>query len=510
MLWPLVAISTGLTVLLSFIFAYMNIEKIKGDWKNQRCNPLIIASAYLYKPDDDPRTSGEFAEENFTFCAKHLVDDVLAVAFKPIGEAIRLQLGTASSVMDVSNIYRQLLTNLKNTFDSVILQFYKTFWIGFLQFRRVFDRILDIYKRISGVIVASLYFGLTLITAFMNIFDVIKIVVIIIMSILIALFILLFIPLAPIIGVLIAVVAIMASVGIAIPGGDIFCFGPDTLVIKEDGSLVPIKDIKVGDRLAHDCGEVEGIMKMDGQQERLWSLDGILVSGAHIIWNGSKWVHVATSGLAHQTIISLPRLYILNTSTSRIPIMSPAGYTFFAKDWEELSPDDIYGAAIWDWLVDLTINEDGAGAGAIFERELPSEVPLIEADAGFVKRILSSGYTPIGDIQLGDVIWDGHSKTYTRVLAIYKGQLKHAGLSDGSWVWSDDHWAHPVSSLELPASTDGVQLVTSAGSFTCWLGLGEGQQAQEVCIRDFSEIGIQQIHKTYPFILERINYPGFQ
>ena len=53
MLWPIIGISTGLTVILAFIFAYMNIEKIKADWPNQRCNPLIIVAGLLYKPSDD-------------------------------------------------------------------------------------------------------------------------------------------------------------------------------------------------------------------------------------------------------------------------------------------------------------------------------------------------------------------------------------------------------------------------------------------------------------------------
>ena len=68
MLWPIILVILGLTVGLAFIFAYMNVEKIKADWPNQRCNPLVMISGFLYKPSDDTRSSGEFAQDNFQFC----------------------------------------------------------------------------------------------------------------------------------------------------------------------------------------------------------------------------------------------------------------------------------------------------------------------------------------------------------------------------------------------------------------------------------------------------------
>lgn len=478
----------------------MNIEKIKGDWKNQRCNPLIMASAYLYKPNDDPRSAGEFAEENFTFCTKALVDIVLATAFKPIAEALKLQMGAASSVSGGTNIIRQVLTNFKNTFDTIVLQFYKTFWIAFLQFRRVFERLLNIYNRIGAILTTALYFGLTLITTLMNMFDVIKIVIIVIMSILVALFILLIIPLSPILAVIVIVIASMAAVGIAVPGGDVFCFGPETLVEMEDGAMKPIKEVAIGDVLAYGCGKVEGVLEMDGVSEPLWSLDGILVSGSHILWNGSSWSSVAESGMAVKTDVRLPRLHILNTTSSQIPIRSPRGSFYLAKDWEELHPDDAFGSAVWDWLVDLIINGEAAANSDIAGRNLPVERPVVSKDS-LVQRILSNRYTPISEIRIGDYIWDAFNKTYVKVLAVYKERFHAAGkFSDGNWLRRGEcqRWMHPVAEAAA-ADQEGIQLITSTGSFSCWLG------NEHFVLRDFTEIGIQEIDKTYPFILKRIN-----
>jgi len=56
-----------------------NIQPIKDDWKNQRCNPGVIPFAgFINKPDD--KSAIDFTSENFVYCTLNI--------FKPLAYAL--------------------------------------------------------------------------------------------------------------------------------------------------------------------------------------------------------------------------------------------------------------------------------------------------------------------------------------------------------------------------------------------------------------------------------------
>ena len=50
------------------VFAIGEIHETVQDWDTRRCDFDYMMSAFRYKPVDDPRSIGEFAADNLTYC----------------------------------------------------------------------------------------------------------------------------------------------------------------------------------------------------------------------------------------------------------------------------------------------------------------------------------------------------------------------------------------------------------------------------------------------------------
>ena len=50
---------------------------------------------------------------------------------------------------------------------------------------------------------------------------------------------------------------------------------------------------------------------------------------------------------------------------------------------------------------------------------------------------------------------------------------------------------------------EGYQLITESGQYVVTFSIGA--QSQKIIMRDFTEVGADQIHKTYPFTSKILN-----
>ena len=69
---------------LAAAFSYGQRAEIMANWALRRCDPGVVASAYLYKPDSDTRTVAEFTKDNFQFCQGKLAKEVIETVSSPV------------------------------------------------------------------------------------------------------------------------------------------------------------------------------------------------------------------------------------------------------------------------------------------------------------------------------------------------------------------------------------------------------------------------------------------
>ena len=498
MAWVLFGITVALLAGIAFGAAGLaDIKNIHNNWDKRRCDIAIIMLSMFLKPDDDPRSASQFATDNFSFCQSQLSKDVLRLMMMPLVKILMGVLNAIKQMGPVLNNVRSMMANAAGSFQKLLNQRQKTFQavqtaVGYSSYR-----INSIMGRMVAIIYSTVYAGLSAFIAFLNLKDFILKIVMIIIGILMAIVIFLFLFLAPTIPLIIAVIVALSSLGIAMGGAaSAFCVEPQALVKMEDGNLKYLSEIQIGDRLAsHNDNPniVSGILYANSEEIPLVSLYGVKMSGSHRVYYNESCILAQDHPDALPCKESVPRLICLNTTTHHVPIISQKNI-LWVSDWQEMESEE---DKMWYFMVNNMLNNNSHPLTSF-----PTCTPLHDIRTQvFVK---DQGWTPVHEVTIGSYIQD-QNQTYTRVEGIYYGniqsyikQLKPGWISDGTWVLHGKVWKYMnLSQHYYEKGTlihQGCILVTKSGSYNILY------DNMPITIRDFTEVGMDHIDKTYKMI----------
>ena len=487
--WLLGSIILVFTLGIALSIVSIDIESIRANWKTERCRPEVMLMAFLFKPNDETRGSGEFAKENFVFCLKATFTEMLSKLINPILTIIGSQLKIADVISQMLNSINLIAATLMRKFQEFMDPMFRKFINTGLAFSQTFMKLLSAMRRVGGIAVASIFAGMSIQVGILNFVDFIIKVVMIILYILVAMIIFLFFLLIPTIPLILLTIGAIAAAGIADIGGmgSAFCFTPETQIELADGRVKPLFMVRVGDELASG-GKVEGILRTEGYEETLYTVDGILVSGSHLILEKEKgFLPVQESSVGVRTFEVAETIICLRTSERRIGIRGTSGEMHIFADWAELPTSIPSSEALWDSRVSILLNGKGQ------EKSPPTEYPLLSRNV-FVKNEKGQ-HVPIGNVRIGDeIIWQ---KGKTKVTGLYKGIatfVGQEGLTDGVWIYSDtSEWTHPDLHPGPKETQEGFHLSTEAGSFSVESGYFSGE------VRDFTEVGAKNLFLTYNY-----------
>ena len=501
LLWPIILLTLALFGYVIYVFATMERENIMADWASNRCGIFVMFAASYFKPDDDPRTPGEFSLDNIRFCMGQLSKAAMAAALAPYNTILNQQSDNVSTNGIALNYLRKVSKNMMDAFMSFIDPFFRKFKDVSYQIGIIVQHLKMAMGRVNAILTSFIYQGLSLITGLQNMIQFIIVVIMIILAILIALLIIFFFiifPFIPTIIVPVIVIIIAAAVGTMAGAASSmqgsFCFEPRTPVRLLDGSTKPISEVHMGDML-EGGGTVEGILQMDGSKTILYELDGIRVSGSHLVYNGERgvWLSVSEDSRATPIIEKEPILYCLNTSNRIIPVETNKGTIQQFRDWEEIAENDIIGQAGWDALVSKIVGVSGSNDDTFSLMDGRNTV------------LTENGIKTLNMIRVGDSIQLSYNRS-TKVIGIVDGRVK-GGNTQG---WMSGCIERVYMSTERPyrrlstirVGKDfliGRHLITECGEFIV------NVNGSTIMVRDFTEVGADRIHLTYPFVSERLN-----
>ena len=503
LLWPIILLTLGLVCFVGYVYANMERSVIMNNWKDQRCDVFVMFAAYYLKPETDTRSDGEFATDNFQFCMKQMVTQAMEVAMAPLSAVLGTQATVAKGITGSMNMARQLLSKLMEAFMSFIAPFLKRFQSITYQLSIVTAHLKSAFQRANAALLSFVYIGLSMITGLQNMMHFIMKVALIILIIMVVLIILLFFVLFPFIPLLIIPV-ITAIVSFGTPdqkdGAEgtrsAFCFAPETPVVLGNGTTIPISEIRTGDVL-EGGSTVEGVLTFDGTQTPLYSLDGIRVSGSHLVQGiTGDWHSVAEDSRASAIPEKAERLYCLNTSDQTIPIRTGKGTSLLFRDWEEISSTDVEGQAMWDALVSKML-------GRMKQTADDSTFCLMDPRI-HVKT--TNGLAPLSSIRIGDTLELSYNLS-TKVIGIVEGRVQ--GAPSLNWMsaciekiyLSTEGTTYHSRVTTIGPSTEflaGRHLITDSGTFliSC--------ERNVRFMRDFTEVGMDRIHETYPLVASRL------
>lgn len=517
--WPFFLIAFSLIFALGLTIAGLERSGVMNNWKTRRCELPVMTAAMFFKPDSDPRTKSEFASENFEFCMKTYVDKFMTLLMAPVNMLFGKQADIASSAVGMVDTIRQIAATLYNTLSSYLEQYYLKFNASIYEISRVIQYLRMAFRRANGMMMSMLYSGITMFRGMLNTIQFVIQVILIICGIMLAIIIILFFVLFPFIPMILSVLGAIVSTVIALimvmsidtanqanSDKSGFCFSENTqIIIKKDNKeiLVSVKDIKLGDELINGS-KITAVIQMDGKGVQLYNVNGILVSGSHLILGTDEhWKSVSNDERAKKVETISDILYCFNTTTHNIPIYSPElNKSIIFKDWEEIDDNDIKGQYIWSYNILKMLNKNLNYRFWKYGIKPADELPLIGRR---IKIKTPSGFIEIEKLKLFDKIVDRKSKEQ-RIIGIINANIDN--LEDNG-KWNTELYEETEDKVWIRGSANftrgtgcaiGITLITETGEFIIW----DEMEEKEKIVRDFTEVGHTEIYKTYPLVASRL------
>ena len=498
-----------LTAGLGYVISKIEREKIMSNWNNRRCQVPIMAMGSYFKPKDDPRTPGQFAKDNFTFCMDSIVKTVTSQVMTPLGNVFSSHTQSAGILQQALNAIRVIIKKIYDAFMEYIDDFLRKYNNIAQQVRTVTLHLKAAFGRVNAMMMSMVYIGLTTIRGMMNTLDFVFKVVLIILGIMVALIILLWFVLFPFIPIVLSVIGAIMAVAIGTMAGtaesykSAFCFAPGTSIALDNGKCIPIKDVKIGDTLINGI-KVDSIMKMSGKGAQLWYIDGIYVTGTHLIETGSgtnRWHPVEQDPRAKKTCYIEGYVYCLNTSSHTIPVCTSNDKLLYFRDWEELDDIDIDGHQEWNANVFQFLNANKPQSEWLNSIGGSLEYPCVSSST---KIKTPDGNRNISEIQVGDMVYD-QCMNPTEVLGVIctTTHIPKTVQNDNEWVTNMIYldggiWRRINYSTQQLINATGINIITAEGTFIAKYA------ENEVIYRDFTEVGCDQIEDTNTCVEARL------
>lgn len=493
----LAGINIVLTFGLAIAFSYGQRAEIMANWPKRRCEPGVVASAFLYKPYNDPKTPAEFASENYQFCQGKIAQQVIDTAAYPVKQIQEQQKNIVGGIIGGINAAGSLGNKLASFFNDLMESVKRRFMGTYVEIQKSFGHLFNIMGKIMASITAVAMALIGVLVSLTTLIQFSLYVLSVIIGILIALMVIFAAFISPVSWLVfagISVVGILAGIIVGVITQSAFCIAGDTTVLLAGGSTKPLSKIKVGDILV-DGGQVTATMEFlvpPTKHEPLVSINGVVMSPTHMLEvPGSR----ITAAKDHPDAVSagtLRRLYNLNTTSRRIPVMGDTG-RMNLLDYEEI-PEDCAILDKWNKHVFETLNP-----GKTLTYENPDNVEA-GIEGMLEVRMKDGRHMPICAIVCGDEIErpGGFTTVCGKVEIVLEDETLYNGLSAGVWMFDTAGWKSAQSVGWLPEKMYGKQklyhLFTESGDFIVgnWI------------VRDFSEVGLDRLSETYGLVEKNI------
>ena len=308
-------------------------EKIKQNWPEYKCDPMVIPLAGQLGPTVNGKPVS--VAGNFMECIQSIQTDYTKFLMEPIFMLFQMLMAITASIAEMIGGLLSFFGNFRKMIGGYIGTIFGSFQTIIIMVQKMILKLLDIIRRIYGIGGALMYIGTSFKYTVMSLTNSAADVVV---------------NMDPF-----NVSGQGAFTGLGPLKKDVtdrwkdkredssMCFHPHTKVALKNGEIKKMKDIKLGDILEDDS-IVEATMKIkntdqaDKQREKLYEIENgcngekIYITGSHYIYDSTvgKFIKVQDYSGAKVTNKKSKLLSCLITNTHKIPV---GEQTFW--DWED-------------------------------------------------------------------------------------------------------------------------------------------------------------------------------
>jgi len=234
-LWLMIILVLVFFVAISYYYILNNIQPIKADWVNQKCNPSVIPFAGLInKPDN--QTAFQFTASNFNNCIYSILTDIINIVLAPIYYLVNVIVDSLKLVVNAVQSIRNVINGLRDALVSVSSEIMGRTLNFLIPLQQIIIKISNMFQQTQGVMTASIYTLLgtydTIIASVTGIVNIITSILLSLASIIVVLF---AIPFG--LGVPFAVPLLMLFILILIPG--LLVWVIDMMILKKYVNPLP-------------------------------------------------------------------------------------------------------------------------------------------------------------------------------------------------------------------------------------------------------------------------------
>ena len=342
-------IAMVIIIVFIFIFSYYYVlslfNSVKPKWQEEKCNPKYMAFAGLISP-------GANSAKNFNDCVTDTLKDVAKTAVTPINYAAKGIVDVQRSNLNALKGVREQINYIRNNTASSVKNVMHRL-IGFLlPTEKIILKIRDTFQKATGVMTAALYnfYGFMVILK-----STMGYIITTIITFLVALAASVTLQFAVPFNWEMAQLGLQFFLLLAVPAGivshwfkqtfDIHwkqvipanprCFDENT-PIRTKNNVKKIKEIQLGDELLGG-GVITAILKLSVEGEKVYKLNGIIVTGTHMVFHKEKgWIYISDHENSEEILnYNKPCVYCINTSTKMIKINND-----LFLDWDETNDVD--------------------------------------------------------------------------------------------------------------------------------------------------------------------------
>jgi hypothetical protein len=449
-------VMTGiLLTALILMFTLGNLNEIRKNFPRYRCNPLFMPFASNFGYD---------TKDNFNFCLSTIFDSKAAEIFAPIYQLLGGFVSLTKLIVDVALGIRKLFSNFLLGVNGFVQNVRDRIQQLLFSIRMSFMRMQHLMNRVYGTMYAVVWMGTSAITAGFNISDN-------------------------------SLVQFLFE----------FCFDPQTTLLLADGSVIAIKDAKLGMKLAptpaNSAPEITSLFEFDGSQTSMVTIDGVTMSSAHYVLvnecastSASKWIPASAHPRA-LPVPSIPQLICLNVTGHEF-IVGNSGIV--VADYDEHGSSDVILQT--QQLAEQRLNgcaSGASGASGASKQQPPNDYEL-GIDPAAEVYMKDGSWKQLDQIQLGDIVWNAG-----RVCGLVTESVNNVvtynsiEMSASQLVYDcvQNKWIRNLSDTKSTTiSKQFKQIITLNGSaFT----IRSPFTKDELFVRDYREISDPEMESAY-------------
>ena len=154
-----------IAIVLLIVFIYLiiyflivnNIQSLKTDWENNKCNPAYMPFAGMINNTSTDTSNFQYSLNNFNNCIQGISKEAAQEAMKPVNDLVAEESAIFAAF---NNIFKSLIGYFAGLLDSIrefMEKFYNALLNGSVEFSKITIKMKDIFGKLIGSLVATMY-----------------------------------------------------------------------------------------------------------------------------------------------------------------------------------------------------------------------------------------------------------------------------------------------------------------------------------------------------------------